>query len=144
MSTTTPEDDEIRQSRRMTASIMLELAEKNNVNISFDGHSVPARTWMSDSQLVGALLKIGLFSVGAQSFSDMKLASFGGRTAGTAMPAIPVAMVALSFHYALRVCDKDKAAIMKHARRIERAFGPVNMDPILMSEIASLMNEKGD
>lgn len=134
--------DPIRESRRITAEVIRDVARTSGRSITISGQEVPAHKLLGDATLVGALLKIGLFSVGAQPFSDMRLESFGGRTAGTPMPTVPTAMIAMSFGYALKVGGKSKEEIVLWARRIEKRLGSIPLDPVLMSEIASLAAEE--
>lgn len=135
----TPVEDPVRESRRIAAEVVLEVVGKSDAVIHLDGRPVPVTALMTDQQIVSALMKIGLFSVGAQSFSDMRKASFGGRTAAPPMESVPVALITMAFSYAVKVIGKEatKETVRRDAARIERAFGAIPLDPMLMSEIAT-------
>lgn len=132
------DSDPVKESRRIAARVMIDMASQNGRTVSIEGKEIPIVKLMHDSQLIGAFLKIGLFSAGAQSFSDMRMQSFGGRTEAQPMESVPVSMIGFAFLYALQVSPKRKEDILKEARRIEHYFGPVPLDSILMSELASL------
>lgn len=138
--------DQVRESRRVTARVISDMARRSSARIRIGERSFRIHELLDDPQLVGALLKIGLFSIGAQSFSDMKMEGFGGRTEPDPMIGIPAGLIGLAFCYALRVTGDgaDKDDVRRQAKRIEKVFGPVPLDPILMSEIAALAAAKGE
>lgn len=137
--------DQVRESRRVTALVIRDMAQRDPVRIAVSGRLIPVADLLGDPQVVGALLKIGLFSIGAQTFSDMRMESFGGRTEAQPMESVPAGLIGMAFSYALRVTKDgaDKSDVRRHAKRIEKVFGPVPLDPILMSEIAALAREEG-
>lgn len=142
MTATDQLSDAARESRRLTAEVLLDVAKTKNKRITIgDGQSMLVNLF-DDEALIGSLLKIALFSVGAQGFSDMTQASAGPRAKGAPLDVIPTGMIALSFGYAIQVTPEEKTEILKHARRLERRFGPIPLDPHLMSEIASLAREQ--
>lgn len=124
--------------------MIVEMANASQKTIRVNGTPLLVGQLLQDAQLIGALLKIGLFSVGAQSFSDMRMESFGGRTEAAPMKSVPVAMIGLAFSYALKVSPEKKEDILKESRRLEYHFGPIPLDSILMSELASLTQSKDD
>lgn len=138
--------DEIRNSRKVAALIIRDMAARDNINIFVSGQSIPILQLLDDSVLMSSLLKIGLFSIGAQSFSDMSGESFGGRTKAEPMLHIPSAMVGIAFSYALRAMPSEpsKEHIRAESDRIEKVFGRVPLDPILMSEIAAMAREENN
>lgn len=136
--------DQVRESRRVTALVIRDMATRDPIRIMVGGKPFPVPDLLGDPQVIGALLKIGLFSIGAQSFSDMRLDGFGGRTQAEPMENVPAALIGMAFSYALKSTkdETDKVELRKRARRIEKVFGPVPLDPILMSEIAALATKE--
>ncbi len=137
-------EDPVRESRRVAAKVLMEVVRKSEAVLHLEGHPVPIHRLMGDQQVVAALMKIGLFSVGAQSFADMRMESFGGRTAAPPMASVPVSLIAMAFNYAMKVVGPEatKDSLRKDAAKIERAFGAISLDPILMSEISALATQQ--
>lgn len=137
-------DDDVRFSRSIAAKAIMDIVRSRGNVILIGNERYPLIKMMDDQKLVISLMKMSMFFVGAQSFSDMTQQSFGGRTAPRPMKNIPVGMVGLAFDYTLKVMGKEVAKndVIKQAVRIEKRFGKVPVDPILMSEISALAKEE--
>lgn len=137
------EMDDVRKDRKVVAMLLLDTARNISTSVMIGEKKLLLPQLMGDQQLMAALLKIGLFSAGAQSFSAFTLTDYGPRIQGDPMLHTPAGMIAMAFAYAARCFDgRSKKEIVSHSRRIEKKFGQVPLDPILMGEISSLAQEK--
>lgn len=101
---------------------------------------------MQNPDVVGDLVKLGIFCAGLEEASRHVLAS---KHDGIALPTM---LIGIGLHYAIEVAPRaeddghgpviDTRGLERHVRRIEAAMGLIQIDPRLLDAVNRLARER--